>query len=104
MTSPDDKLTSEQLAYACAAVEGVDRGAFSPISLFMREADIMQRFGPLYVVHVRVPGNARPHAWAEGRGTCPLDACMRAYLKSRRAIASNSRPVATLPEQSNRVE
>ena len=82
---PDD-LTGEQLRLAAAIADGaVDVASFDPWQLFLRVADVMERWGPVYVVHVRMPQKvAGCTNWMQGRGACPLDACMRAFIKSRR--------------------
>ena len=82
---PDD-LTGEQLRQAAALADGaVDVDAFDPWQLFLRVADVMERWGPVYVVHVRMPHKiGGMTVWMAGRGACPLDACMRAFIKSRR--------------------
>ena len=52
---PDD-LNGEQLRHAAALADGaVDVDAFDPWQLFLRVADVMERWGPVYVVHVRMP-------------------------------------------------
>ena len=82
---PDD-LSGEQLRQAAAIADGaVDVASFDPWQLFLRVADVMERWGPVYVVHVRMPRRiAGLTAWMPGEGACPLDACMRAFIKSRR--------------------
>ena len=58
--------------------------SFDPWQLFLRVADVMERWGPIYVVHVRMPEKINGlTVWVGGRSTCPIEACMRAYLKSR---------------------
>lgn len=81
-----DELSGEQLRQAAALADGaVDVDAFDPLALFLRVADVMERWGPVYVVHVRMPEKiAGLTNWVAGRGPDPLDACMRAFLKSRR--------------------
>ena len=81
---PDD-LSGEQLRQAAALADGaVDVDAFDPWALFLRVADVMERWGPVYVVHVRMPEKINGlTVWVGGRSTCPIEACMRAYLKSR---------------------
>ena len=81
---PDD-LSGEQLRQAAALADGaVDVASFDPWQLFLRVADVMERWGPVYVVHVRMPGRvAGLTSWMHGRGSCPLEACMRAFIKSR---------------------
>ena len=83
---PDD-LTGEQLRQAAALADGaVDVDAFDPWALFLRVADVMERWGPVYVVHVRLPRRiAGLTAWVNARGACPFEACMRAFIKSRRS-------------------
>ena len=80
-----DTLSGEQLRHAAALADGaVDVDAFDPWQLFLRVADVMERLGPVYVVHVRMPGKVGGITnWVAGKGPDPLDACMRAYLKSR---------------------
>lgn len=80
-----DTLSGEQLRYAAAIADGaVDVASFDPWQLFLRVADVMERWGPVYVVHVRMPEKINGQTnWMGGRGGCPLEACMRAYLKSR---------------------
>lgn len=80
-----DKLRGEQLAHLAALVDGVvDVASFDPWALFMREADVMERWGAVYVVHVRMPEKiAGLTNWMSGEGACPLEACMRAFIKSR---------------------
>ena len=82
---PDD-LSGEQLRQAAALADGaVDVASFDPWQLFLRVADVMERWGPVYVVHVRMPEKISGLTnWMSGEGACPLDACMRAFLKSRR--------------------
>ena len=82
---PDD-LTGEPLRQAAALADGaVDVGAFDPLELFLREACVMEKWGAIYVVHVRLPRRiAGLTAWVKAQGACPLDACMRAFIKSRR--------------------
>ena len=81
-----DNLSGEQLRQAAALADGaVDVDSFDPWQLFLGVADVMERWGPVYVVHVRMPGKvAGVTNWVAGKGPDPLDACMRAYLKSRR--------------------
>lgn len=77
---PDD-LTKEQLHQAVALIEGA--GA-DPWELFLRVACVMERWGRVYVVSVKMPEKvAGLTVWMTGQGDCPLEACMRAYLKSR---------------------
>ena len=80
-----DDLSGEQLAHAAALADGVvDVAAFDPWALFLRVADVMERWGPVYVVHVRMPQKvAGCTNWMPGRGVDPLEACLRAFLKSR---------------------
>ena len=82
---PDD-LSGEQLRQAAALADGaVDVASFDPWQLFLRVADVMERWGPVYVVHVRMPEKISGLTnWMSGEGACPLDACMRAFIKSRR--------------------
>ena len=82
---PDD-LSGEQLRHAAALADGaVDVASFDPWQLFLRVADVMERWGPVYVVHVRMPEKISGLTnWMAGEGACPLDACMRAFIKSRR--------------------
>lgn len=82
---PDD-LTGEQLRHAAAIADGVvDVDSFDPWQLFLRVADVMERWGPVYVVHVRMPVKIGGLTnWIAGRGSDPLEACLRAFLKSRR--------------------
>ena len=81
-----DTLTGEQLRHAAALADGaVDAASFDPWALFMREADVMERWGAVYVVHVRMPQRvAGCTNWMPGRGVDPLEACLRAFIKSRR--------------------
>lgn len=83
---PDD-LTGEQLRQAAAIADGaVDVDAFDPWALFLRVADVMERWGPVYVVHVRMSEQIGGLTnWVAGRGGDPLEACLRAFLKSRRS-------------------
>ena len=80
-----DTLSGEQLRQAAAIADGaVDVDAFDPWQLFLRVADVMERWGPVYVVHVRMPEKISGLTnWVSGRGPDPLDACMRAFIKSR---------------------
>ena len=80
-----DTLSGEQLRQAAALADGaVDVASFDPWQLFLRVADVMERWGPVYVVHVRMPQKVGGVTnWMPGRGSCPIEACMRAYLKSR---------------------
>lgn len=80
-----DTLSGEQLRQAAALADGaVDVASFDPWQLFLRVADVMERWGPIYVVHVRMPEKINGlTVWVGGRSTCPIEACMRAYLKSR---------------------
>lgn len=80
-----DDLSGEQLRQAAALADGaVDVDSFDPWALFLRVADVMERWGPVYVVHVRIPGKVGGVThWMPGRGSCPLEACMRAFVKSR---------------------
>lgn len=81
-----DTLSGEQLRHAAAIADGaVDVASFDPRQLFLRVADVMERWGPVYVVHVRMPQKIGGVTnWMPGRGGDPLEACLRAYLKSRR--------------------
>ena len=81
-----DTLTGEQLRHAAALADGaVDVDALDPWQLFLRVADVMERWGPVYVVHVRMPQKVGGVTnWMPGRGVDPLEACLRAFLKSRR--------------------
>ena len=81
-----DTLSGEQLRHAAALADrAVDVASFDPWQLFLRVADVMERWGPVYVVHVRMPEKISGLTnWMHGRGACPLDACMRAFIKSRR--------------------
>ena len=80
-----DTLSGEQLRQAAALADGaVDVASFDPWQHFLRVADVMERWGPIYVVHVRMPEKINGlTVWVGGRSTCPIEACMRAYLKSR---------------------
>ena len=80
-----DTLSGEQLRQAAAIADGaVDVDAFDPWQLFLMVADVMERWGPVYVVHVRMAQKVGGVTnWMRGRGSCPIEACMRAYLKSR---------------------
>jgi len=82
---PDD-LTGEQLRHAAAIADGaVDVDSFDPWHPFLRVADVMERCGPVYVVHVRMPQKVGGVTnWIPGRGVDPLEACLLAFLKSRR--------------------
>ena len=82
---PDD-LSGEQLRQAAAAADGaVDVDAFDPWQLFLRVADVMERWGALWVVYVRMPEKiAGLTNWMGGTGGDPLEACLRAFVKSRR--------------------
>lgn len=81
---PDD-LSGEQLRHAAALADGVvDVAAFDPWALFLRVADVMERWGPVYVVHVRMPTQVGGLTnWMGGTGQDPLEACLRAFIKSR---------------------
>ena len=85
MTRPDD-LRGWRLRLAAARAEGcADYFSFDPLALFVREAAVMERWGPVYVVHVRMPEKISGLTnWMSGEGACPLEACMRAFIKSRR--------------------
>ena len=82
---PDD-LTGEQLRHAAALADGaVDVASFNPLHLFLREARVMEKWGARYVVSVKMPNKVSGlTAWMTADGLCPFEACMRAYLKSRR--------------------
>lgn len=80
-----DDLSGEQLRQAAALADGaVDVDAFDPLALFLREACVMERWGPVYVIHVRMPDKVSGLTnWMSGHGACPFEACMRAFIKSR---------------------
>ena len=82
---PDD-LTGEQLRHAAALADGsVDVASFDPVALFAREAHVMEKWGTRYVVSVKMPYKiAGLTVWMTADGLCPFEACMRAFLKSRR--------------------
>lgn len=82
---PVDDLTGDALLEAASRASGCDNPAdFKPLVLFCEVAEVMERWGPIYVVHVRMPQKIGGITnWIPGRGSCPIDACMRAYLKSR---------------------
>ena len=76
-----DDMSSEMLHLIVAQLEGRD---IDPWHLFLREADVMERWGPVYLVHVRLPYKiAGLSAWKSGIDPDPLAACARAYLKTR---------------------
>ena len=81
---PDD-LRGWRLRLAAAHAYGcTDYFSFDPWQLFLMVADVMERWGPVYVVHVRMPQKVGGVTnWMPGRGSCPIEACMRAFLKSR---------------------
>ena len=69
---PDD-LNGEQLRHAAALADGaVDVASFDPLALFLRVADVMERWGPVYVVHVRMPQKVGGVTnWMPGAGHAP---------------------------------
>lgn len=81
---PDD-LSGEQLRQAAALADGaVDVASFDPWALFLRVACVMEKWGTRYVVSVKMPYKIGGlTVWMTADGLCPLEACMRAYLKSR---------------------
>lgn len=81
-----DTLSGEQLRHAAAIADGaVDVASFDPRHLFLREARVMEKWGTRYVVSVKMPHKiAGLTVWMTADGLCPFEACMRAYLKSRR--------------------
>ena len=83
---PVDDLRGWRLRLAAAHAYGcTDYFSFDPWVLFIEHADVMERWGALWVVYVRMPEKiAGLTNWMPGRGACPLDACMRAFIKSRR--------------------
>lgn len=73
------------MAMAAAVADGVgDLGSFDPARLFTREAAVMERWGPIYVVHVLGPADADGiRNFVQGQGADPMEACMRAFVRSR---------------------
>lgn len=86
---PVDGLRGWRLRLAAANASGcTDYFSFDPLELFLREARVMERWGPTYVVHVKITEKvAGLTNWMPGEGSCPLEACMRAFIKSRQRQA-----------------
>lgn len=91
---PDyDKFSEAELVNAVAAHLGVMPHEVCPLLVFLAQADVMERWGAVWVVHVRLPFKvAGVSAWVTGKGPDPLVACLSGYLKSVRARPD--RPVA----------
>lgn len=84
MTHPVDSMIGHELLCAAAAVDGVSPEQYSAMDLFMRVADVMERWGKVYVVHVRLPHRVDGFsAWVGAVGPDPLTACLRAHVKSK---------------------
>lgn len=83
---PVDDLRGWRLRLAAAHAYGcTDYFSFDPWVLFIEHADVMERWGALWVVYVRMPEKiAGLTNWMGGNGGGPLEACLRAFLKSRR--------------------
>ena len=88
---PVDDLTGDALLEAASRASGCDNPAdFKPLVLFCELADVMERWGPIYVVHVRMPKRvAGLTSWMCGEGSDPLEACLRAYLKRHEALSGD---------------
>ena len=82
MTHPVDNLFGMELIFAAAAAEGVDPASFSPWGLFVREVRIVERLDKIFRVYVMSP-KLIPPGYIGSFGACPVEACMRAFIKSR---------------------
>lgn len=89
---PVDDLRGWRLRLAAAHAYGcTDYFTFDPWTLFIEAADVMERWGPIYEVHVRMPKKVLGlTSWMSGRGTDPLDACLRAVIKRREAVSGDA--------------
>lgn len=84
MAHPVDSMVGQELLHEAALVDGVDPARYDALGLFMRVADVMERWGKIYVVHVRLPYKVDGlSAWVGAVGPDPLTACMRAHVKSK---------------------
>lgn len=91
MSREVDQLHGDALVNVAALAEGVDPAYFDKYALFLREADVMERWGKKYLVHVRMPNKiAGMTNWMPGEGECPLDACMRAFIKKMRSVKAGN--------------
>lgn len=73
----------DQLLIDVARIERVEPQDLDPWALFMRRAEVMERWGSIYVVHVRNQKKVNGlTAWSKGQASCPLRACMHAVLTS----------------------
>ena len=87
-----DKLTRAELTASAALASGKTLSSFEPLKLFMDEARIMVIEDDVtYVVSVLMPKRILGlKNWMDGRGACPLEACMKAVVKRQAALASRS--------------
>ena len=87
-----DKLTWAELTASAALASGETLSSFEPWKLFMDEARIMVIEDEVtYKVSVLMPKRILGlKNWMDGRGTCPLEACMKAVVKRQAALASRS--------------
>ena len=88
---PVDDLVGDALLAAASRASGCDNPAdFKPLVLFCEVAEVMERWGPIYVVHVRMPKRVTGlTSWMAGEGSDPLEACLRAYLKRHEALSGD---------------
>ena len=88
---PVDELESDQLLAAASRASGCSNTAnFKPWALFCEVAQVMERWGPVYRVHVEMPQRVAGRTnWMPGEGSSPLDACLRAYLKRHEALSGD---------------
>lgn len=88
---PVDDLAGDALLAAASRASGCENPAeFKPLELFCEFADVMERWGPVYLVHVRMPKRVNGlTSWMAGEGSDPLEACLRAYLKRHEALSGD---------------
>ena len=102
-----NELTGWRLRLAAAHASGcVDYLTFNPVALFVRVARVMERIeeGRFRVYIKTGRKSAGQTEYVAGVADCPFAACMRAVIKRRHVLASNSTPVDTLPQAPNRGE